>query len=510
MEKLTSRAPLSHTDLWEKISAFYHKEGISAWSSQVPFYITSNPYLANAYAQVIIRFIQDINNASPQQKDQPIYVFELGSGSGMFSFYLLKSLFELQNYWFNFKEKFIYIMSDLVEKNLDFSKNNSSFKPFIESGMLEFAFFNAESSDEILLNGKRISLLGKPLVVIANYIFDSLSVDAFQINEHGIKELQIKTKIGAQALASESLSFTLEELDKDAYFAPIAFPRFSDSLIDQVLNHYQEQKIETTMLFPTGAISCLERLRKLSSRMMVLVADKASIEPVHDYLPGFAIHGGCFSSTVDLHAISIYAAKTGGEAFHHPAESLTLSAFFIGQNLSGYLETRRALAQSLAIVNPIQLYEIFGYFSATKSLINIEALLALLKLTAWDPVVFGQFFDVVMANLEYASPSSIEQLADHAHLIAKNIYYFPGVPDTYSLLGNFFQEIRRYEEAILYYQKSVDIFGASSNVLYNMGLCNYHINEKELAVTFMRKVLTVDSGYILAKGWIVQLEESLS
>lgn len=32
---------------------FYKREGMEAWNWQVPFYVTSNPYIANSYASLI-------------------------------------------------------------------------------------------------------------------------------------------------------------------------------------------------------------------------------------------------------------------------------------------------------------------------------------------------------------------------------------------------------------------------------------------------------------------------
>lgn len=507
MENLPERDTLSRTDLWEKLRTFYQKEGISAWNAKTPFYITSNPYLANAYAQVIMRFIEDLNTLDKADKDTPVYILELGAGPGAFSFYLLKNLVELRNTWFGFEGKFIYIMSDLVPENLEFAKNHPSFKRYIEEGTLKFSLFDAERDEIPIIEGQPMETSAKPLIVLANYVFDSLSADVFQIEGKTLRNLQVKRTVNTAPLEIDNAIVTLDDIDAGAFYRDISIPYFKEPALNNILTHYLEQEKDTVMLFPTGPLSCIERLRKRNPQMLMLIADKGDVEPTYEQLYGFAVHGGSFSSMVDFYALNIYAKQNGGEAFHHPSTSLIVSALSIGQDLSALPETRRALAQSLAMVNPIHLYEIFGYFSETKPFAKLETIVSLLQLTSWDPIVFSQFFDVIIASLPFAQLNSIEQVASNAHRMAANVFFLPGISDFYALLGNFFQEIKRYQEAILYYQQSINTFGEADGVLYNIALCHYQLKNSKDALTFMERTLKANPGYILAKGWIVQIQE---
>src|SRR5436190_2796849 len=71
---------------------YFDQEGINAWVNQVPFYITSNPFIANCYAQLVISFIRDWTRKHPESKNHPFYIMELGTGSGRFSYYVVKTL----------------------------------------------------------------------------------------------------------------------------------------------------------------------------------------------------------------------------------------------------------------------------------------------------------------------------------------------------------------------------------------------------------------------------------
>src|SRR3984885_14358589 len=82
----------SHSALWRFQREYFDKEGINAWVNQVPFYITSNPFIAKSYAQLVIAFIRSWTKKHPESKHHPFYIMELGTGSGRFSYYVVKIL----------------------------------------------------------------------------------------------------------------------------------------------------------------------------------------------------------------------------------------------------------------------------------------------------------------------------------------------------------------------------------------------------------------------------------
>ena len=55
-------ARLADSIIWEMQKDFFDKKGVSAWDHQVPFYITSNPVIANSYANMSFAFMLDYLN----------------------------------------------------------------------------------------------------------------------------------------------------------------------------------------------------------------------------------------------------------------------------------------------------------------------------------------------------------------------------------------------------------------------------------------------------------------
>src|SRR5437764_4686331 len=115
---------LSRSILWGIQRKFYEARGIDAWAGgALPYYITSNPAIANAYARVVLAFLSDCGAASGATPREPVQIIEIGSGSGRFAFYFLKKLKSLSRELGVEAARFRYIMTDLAQSNIDFWRN---------------------------------------------------------------------------------------------------------------------------------------------------------------------------------------------------------------------------------------------------------------------------------------------------------------------------------------------------------------------------------------------------
>jgi len=89
--------------------------------------------------------------------------------------------------------KFHYVMTDLADKSIGYWKRNGYFDRFVNEGLLEFARFDASRDHSLTLqpSGTVISAnsLANPLIVIANYILDSLPGDAFRVHNGDLQEV---------------------------------------------------------------------------------------------------------------------------------------------------------------------------------------------------------------------------------------------------------------------------------------------------------------------------------
>lgn len=144
----------SESAIWQDLRTFYKDEGVDSWSGKVPFFATSNAFLAESCFQVIRTFWMESARQIGDASDKHFLLLELGAGHGRFSFYLLRRLYE----WHKTTAQsftFVYIMSDLAKANLEFWENNPAFTPYLEKNVLDFAVWDAESGDELQTESNR-------------------------------------------------------------------------------------------------------------------------------------------------------------------------------------------------------------------------------------------------------------------------------------------------------------------------------------------------------------------
>src|SRR5207248_2799729 len=144
-------------------------------------------------AQLVLSFIRDWTAKNPDAKNHPFYIMELGTGSGRFSYYFVKTLQELLQGMHMNDIKICYIMSDFTKHNIQYWEEHSALKPFIEKGLIDFAMYDMEAERPITLVKQNLRLtpevLVNPLTLFANYIFDTISHDSFAVHEGKLYEL---------------------------------------------------------------------------------------------------------------------------------------------------------------------------------------------------------------------------------------------------------------------------------------------------------------------------------
>jgi hypothetical protein len=108
---------LSRSLLWRLQRRFFERRGIAAWSEGVvPHWATSNPYLAQAYSRIVLGFLCDWH--ALVEPSQPLYIVELGAGSGRLAFHFLRRFERLLTSSAFHATAFCYVMTDFAEPNL--------------------------------------------------------------------------------------------------------------------------------------------------------------------------------------------------------------------------------------------------------------------------------------------------------------------------------------------------------------------------------------------------------
>lgn len=512
---LESGRRLSESSTWRLQREFFDRRGAKAWSeNRVPSHVTSNAYIAEAYLQVALRFIQDCLASppgSPMALDptKPVHIVELGAGHGYFGYLFLCKLLEVSAQLPFAMPPVRYVLTDFTESNLEAWREHPRLEPFFEAGMLDLARFDAERDTELRLERARETLspatAPNPIIVVANYVFDSLSHDVFRIENGKLEEGLATLRIARPAEAGAK--DVLEQVDVQYEYKPIAAPATyyaDDPVANRILAAYGGRLGDTAFTFPLGALRCLDHLGKIArGRMLVLSADKGHAREL-DLLalgdPSLAHHNGCISMMVNFHALGEMVTGQGGFmlAQGHRNAALEICALVMchGQPLK---ETRLAFERAFERVGPTDVYRLVEHMNLDK--MDLDALLSVLRMAAWDPVTF---LGLAKHLHRCAADMYVEQAARLREALHKVwTLHFPtrDGKDVSFDLGYVYYAMRRYREAMSFYKHSLDLYGPHPVTLFNMGLCEFQQGRLDEALALFDHALEKEPSYAPARDW---------
>ncbi len=508
----------SKSVLWQVQRDYFDQEGINAWVNQVPFYVTSNPYMAKVYATLVISFVRDWIKLHPESKKHPFYIMELGTGSGQFSFYVLKKLHELRKQFDMDDVSIVYIMSDFTKSNIEYWAAHPALKPFQDQGLLDFAIYNLEGDEPITLHNKKIALtpehFANPLSVFANYIFDTVSHDIFSVKGGKLHEVLISLTTSDENMR-DGKAKDWERVAIDYEPREIHSDYYSDPDLNKVLFAYRELLKDSNFLFPIGGLLAIKKLKKLTNDKIFLISSDKGYSDLSNLenlgYPSLAFHGS-FSMMVNFHAIGEYFKQTGGDFFlQTERKGLKSVVFSSGFDFKKMPETRYALDQWIEGLSPADYFILHRRMSDTYPECNIDAIASHLALTGWDPYIFHKLNTRICPLVDEADPSTIAYLASNMHKIAANYYYMPKSDNAYFEVAVFYHMIKDFKNAVKYYLMSEQFCTDSKfGLFYNVALCQYHMGEHETALESFKKAAAIDSSSKETSEWVTYLEATLN
>ena len=548
----------SKSHLWKLMMAFYDRKGVESWSQGiVPHFITCNTFIGQSYAKVLHGFLRDCQRPGAQipiDPAEPLYIIELGTGSGKFSFFMLKALEEMQAVCDFPLRKIVYVMTDFTESNFNFWRDHPQLKKYFDNGQLDAAIFNAVTDSTITL-WKSGVVLGpgtckNPVCIVANYLFDTLYHDIFQVDGGELKEGLVSVGSRNKEEPDPLEPDIINRFENLYMYKPISPTYYSDEDGDEVHfrrmlkwyhDYFRDRATGASILLPIGALRALRKLGCFSNgRALVLSGDKGNNNPeqftgLAD--PHIAVHGS-FSLMVNYHAIGAWFTSKGGFALHNPQEeaSLKVSCFVLNTAMAEADETEAsdagwmggAIAQrdaarsrlfphlSRAFVESVDQFGPNDFFVLQKSLkedspnVPLRTVVALLKLGDWDPDVFFKFRDVILNHAPSCGLKLRNDLARGIPRVWDNYYMMDLEKDIAFEIGRFYYGIRDYKNALSFYMESTRTIGEHHVTFHNQGLCHYSQGELVVSLTHFRKALSLNGDYEKARSWIDKVEKELA
>ncbi len=496
--------PLSQSVIWRLQREFYVQRGLKAWTEDmVPQYITNNPFITEIYAHIVADFLSDcIAHGESPSAENPLRILELGAGPGRFSYLFLRHLTALLRERSISPEAVRYCMTDCSASAIQAWRENSYLAEFVATGNLEFARFQVGDPIQLPFLGPKPG----PLVVIANYVLDSLPQDAFVVREGKILEALITTESDQSKPADAPEDFSRFRFSyKNVDVAPGRYP---DSAWNNILELYRGRLSSATVFFPSSALKTLRELReRTTGSMMFLVADKGYAHEAALALsqgpPTIELHGpNCFSQMVNLDAIAKYFQAQGGETMLPDKHStgLNICAFVQGRAGDRFTRTSASYREAQETIGPDDVFTLLAWLNAHMDEMSVPQILSMLRLTRWDPIAFSRVFPVLARQVRSA-PAEHHDLRTAVMRIWANFYpVHPSENAVAFQCGVVLTELGHFEDALAMFKTSERILGRSAATSFNMGLCSQSLGRLPEALALMTEACEQDPAFEPARA----------
>ncbi len=493
--------PLSRSLLWQLQRDFFAQQGVEAWRQAiVPHYVTSNPTIAGAYARVIFGWLRDLNAGAALDASRPLYLIELGAGSGRFSFHFLQHFFTLLDQSVLAGLPVVYVMTDFTPRTLEFWGQQPQLRPFIEAGRLDFARFDGEHDDSLrlVISGQTLApdTPKNPLGIIANYFFDGLTQDIFYIVDSSLYENLVTLSVPASA--PDGISPALLA-DVEVYYAdhPCTADYYDHPELNAILEQYRQQLSQTYLSFPVGGLGCLQRLSRLANgRLLLLSADKGYHRPTDLQArgkPGVTRHGSV-SMTVNYHALAQLVLRRQGRflSLPHRRFSVDICGFLLGAPPAAYPETAQAFRLAIEQGGPDDFFALKKGLEPHLNSFEVAHLLGYLRLSGWDSKIFLEGFPTLLAQLSDAPAGLKQEWLHAAHQIRAHYYDIGEAVDVPGSLAQLLFQMDFFAEAIDFYQHALWLRGPHADTLADIARCHLALRNFTAARAFVAQALALD------------------
>ncbi len=497
--------PLSKSMVWKLQADFYASQGPEAWiKGIVPQYITTNPYIANLYAKIVFGYCRDLVSDQTFDQSTTIYIMELAAGVGRFTYTFLKRFHKLLEKSSLKELKFKYIITDLAERNVSYWLSHSFLKPYFESGVLDCATFDMTKDEELHLrfSGEVLNkdMLKNPLILFANYTFDSLPQDTFYVKDGELYEgLVTVFSKGEQAdstdnsiLAGIDYEYTDRLIRGRSYY--------EEDNINEILRYYQGCLQDTAFSIPIVAIRCLQRLITLFRDDLLLISTDKGYRNVSSmdkiYHPFLSKHGS-ISLTVNYHAMELFFQSLGGKAIHsiYDHENVTTSLFLLSRQSHSFIEASLAFHEIIEGIGPDDFYVIKKAIVPKNQSLTTKELLTFLRYTVWDSRTFIEFYNTLLERISEEENFPKEELILIIHQVWEHFFPIGEEGDLASCLGSLLAYFGQDADAIKLYRASLEFYGEDAAINYEIALCYYNLQEFEKSLKFVQKSLVLDPEF---------------
>jgi len=500
LNRIDEKKRFSKSLLWQLQLDYYSKVGVNAWRKRVvPHVITSNTFIADQYVRMVYAYLQDWQDEI--DKDYPVYLIELGTGAGRFSYHFLHRWLERTEEFGDLDITFKYVLTDFTDSNLKFWNTHPLMKEMVDKGIADFALFDIINGTSLTLEHSGETLnsetIVNPIIAVANYLFDTVPLDMFYVEEHTLYEslVSLDTEFSAD---HEIISELLDSIKLEYDNVPVAGDYYENPTYNQILEDYRQHFNKTYFRFPVAGLDCCANLRNLSNdRMMLITADKGftSLEAMDlREPPEIAVHGG-LSMMINFDTFKRYFEAEGGRWLDTPFQpnDIAVQVGVFGEPENDHHQTAMTFADTIGSYSADDYHSLKVVLHDNYDQMTIQQMLSVIRMGRWDSVLFEECFPHLMEKVQ----NTTDEIRMDVRLTMRKIwehYYFIGEDrDIPFMIGVILNNIGAFRDSIILFNYSLQMHGMDPGTLYNMGMAYLYLGDTQKALELISQ--SAESGH---------------
>ncbi|MEL7144875.1 MAG: SAM-dependent methyltransferase [Bacteroidota bacterium] len=464
---------ISESIIWNLQRQYFEEASIEAWrKGVVPHYITSSSYMACSYAQMAMAWLQD----QLEEGYDHLRILELGAGSGQFSFHFLRHL--EQQWQQNYPNDILpitYVMSDVTRANIKFWQSHQALRPWFDTGLLDGAFFDVEKDADLTLENSGVTWSASeekaPMLVLANYLFDSIRQDYWQIENNLAQEVLVASYCPSEVAEKPAL----HTLNYQYSLVKPAEKSYSDQSLNELLQFYCQKLKNGVVSIPTYGKSCIDTLKAWCNSQLTLIAgdkgqsDWQQFENI-DY-PVF-IHHGSISTSVNFHALRWLAHQEGGHSWicGQPTDDFKVCAIS-WQDEDRLPHFARKCFDFAKNFSPADQFVLKKIIERNYQHLNVAEIASYLRFSHYDPKALKRAIPQLMKLAPQLSAPQVSLMQQFVTRTWDNYYWLGEKEDLAFMIGCFFYEANDYQSALVFFNHSVALYGPDSGTICNIENC---------------------------------------
>lgn len=475
-----SSRPISESKLWEYQHLYFLTEGpeVAEWDGKEKLN-SGSVIRAKQYVQLVFGLCRDLHRQGITS-NQPLYLIELGAGSGRDAFHFLSLWTECSNYATFPLPTIKYVLTDIGENHLTYWEQHPRLIPFFEQGLLDMAIFDIKKREvfNLLISDKILTAenLDYPIFFFANKVMSCLPQDVFYINEDqcqiSLLGLESDIKLEGEYTAAE----TLRSLRPKISYATFESTAWEDQHLDTLLQLYKKNYDSAYVPFPHIMMKLMTFLKGLSPLGALIAFSDVGFQK-DEGLEGSAfpsvVRDGYFSMPINYHVMHRYCDLLNGSAYFDPKDSVnaTWGYFNLCKETLNWKETQLSFLHTLGLQNRFQLLQTTQTDDAVNSLRNIDNIIIQLRASEYDA---RELFSNLNYIHEQFEEITISERADLRSTILRTWeLHFPLLkgPDLAFEFAIILYKLGYFADALKLFKESSYLYGETESVLSNISLC---------------------------------------